>query len=72
MILKILLSNDYNWFATRKVNLSLYGGNYIAVWKKQIIVGSSASEVEKLAKEKFGQDCKPLITYIPKNMDIMI
>lgn len=56
------------WLDEKSVELDLfnrYRGHYLAASEGELFVGTSASEVEKLAKEKHPSDT-PHIRYIPQ------
>jgi len=66
-------SEDYKWFTSGQLDTSSFKGQYIAIWKKQVIgTGSTAEEVERLAKGLFSEDCKPAIIYIPKDEEAIL
>lgn len=59
---------DFKWFTSGDVDTRSFKGQYIAIWKKQIVgSGKTALEVERLAKAYYGSKCKPAIVYIPED-----
>ena len=58
---------DFKWFTSGQANLSNFKGQYVAIWKKQIVSASSSVEAERIAKDTWGENISPLVTYIPKD-----
>lgn len=65
-------AEDFKWFTSGEVDTSSFKGQYIAIWKKQIVGhAESAVEVERLAKAYCGENCTPAIVYIPEKEDVI-
>lgn len=64
---------DFNWFTSGKIEIESFRGQYIAIWKKQIVGnGRTALEAELLAKARFGNDCRPAVVYIPEDENTIL
>ena len=64
---------DFDWYVSGQVNTDSFRGKYIAIWRKQIIgEGETATEVERIAKAYYGDECRPAIIYIPEDSDAIL
>jgi hypothetical protein len=67
------IEEDFRWFTSGELDTRDYKGQFIAVWRKQIVgYGESPSEAELMARANFGQNCRPATVYIPENEDVIL
>jgi Family of unknown function (DUF5678) len=58
------IKEDFDWFTSGHLDTDSFKGQYIAIWKKQIVgTGKTPLEAETLAKAYYGDDCRPTVIY---------
>ena len=61
-------ADDFRWFASGSLDTSSFKGQYIGIWKKQVVAsGTDAMEVENIVKGRYGDEARPAVVYIPKD-----
>lgn len=67
------INEDYEWYASGQLDTSSFKGQYIAIWRKQVVgSGETPLEAERLAKARFGEECTPALVYVPEDSDSIL